>query len=81
MRTLNFKELEYVSGGDWSLGFDLGVIDGTLSGTETVQEIAGSIANGVSVAYGGAVGAMANFFTWWDPAGYYSSGCSGGGGR
>ena len=69
MRTLNVMELDSVSGGDWSITVSLGnVFEGTISGTESIQEIVGG-------AYGGAVDAMANFFTWSDPAGYYSSGC------
>ncbi len=68
MRTLNSMELENVSGGDWSWEVDLGITKFIVSGEESVQEIVGG-------AYGGAVDAMANFFTWWDPAGYYSSGC------
>lgn len=75
MRTLNCGELEFVSGGDWSFEVDLGVTKWIVSGDETLQDMVGSAADAVSGAYGGAVDAMADFFTWWDPAGYYSSGC------
>jgi hypothetical protein len=69
MRSLNAEEVTNVAGGEWSVTLDLVFVEGTLSGPETAQEI-----------YAGAVDAMADFFTWWDPAGYYSSGCGGGGG-
>ena len=68
MRKLDEAELNSVSGGDWSFSLDFGGVGIEVSGEETIQEIVGG-------AYGGAVDAMANFFTWWDPAGYYSSGC------
>ena len=64
MRTLNSNEVSEVSGGEWEVGFDFGFFDGYVKGDETIQEI-----------YGGAVDMMADFFTWWDPNGYYSSGC------
>jgi hypothetical protein len=70
MRTLNNVEAEHVSGGEWHLDFDLGFINGGFSGPESVQQVVGG-------AYYGAVDAMADFFTWWDPAGYYDSGCGG----
>ena len=57
MRTLNVMELDSVSGGDWSVTVSIGdVIEATLSGPESVQEIVGGV-------YGGAVDAMADFFT------------------
>ena len=76
MRTLNIAEINEVSGGEWQLGFDLVFVEGDIKGEETVQDIAA----GVAQVYGGAVDTMADFFTWWDPAGFYSS-CGGGGGR
>jgi hypothetical protein len=76
MRTLNSNETDQVSGGEWEIGFDFGVVEGSLSGPESIQDIA----SGIGDIYGGAVDAMADFFTWLDPAGFYSS-CGGGGGR
>jgi hypothetical protein len=64
MRTLNISEVSEVSGGECSVDFEFGPIGVHFSGPETVQDI-----------YGGAVDVMADFFTWWDPNGYYSSGC------
>ncbi|MES2604730.1 MAG: hypothetical protein V4603_07310 [Pseudomonadota bacterium] len=69
MRNVSVSELEEVSGGEWTVTLHLGIADVELSGPETAQEI-----------YGGAVDAMADFFTWWDPVGFYSA-CGGGGGR
>lgn len=69
MRFLDKDEITNVSGGNWKVNLDLGIIEVELSGTETGGQI-----------YGGAVDYMADFFTWWDPAGYYGSTCSGGGG-
>jgi hypothetical protein len=65
-------ELSEISGGDWSFTVDLKVVQFTISGQETVQDMAGG-------AYNSARDAMANFFTWLDPAGYYDSTCSSGG--
>lgn len=64
MKSLNMEEIENVSGGwDWTISFgDFVEVSGT--GEE--------LASG----YYWAVGQMSDFFTWWDPAGYYSaSGC------
>lgn len=69
MRDLKIAEVTEVSGGEWSVDFAVGPVKFHFEGEETAQEI-----------YGGAVDAVADFFTWWDPAGYYSSGCSAGGG-
>jgi len=63
MQNLSVKDIESVSGGwDWEL--NIGPITVSGSGEE--------LASG----YDWAVDQMADFFTWWDPAGYYSaSGC------
>ncbi len=58
MRELNLKELDEVSGG-WSLWWDFGVVGGSMEGSEVIA------------AYYYAVEQTSNFFTWWDPAGYY----------
>jgi hypothetical protein len=75
MRNLNSRELECVSGGDWSIGFDAGVVEGEISGEETIQDIAASVANGASDAYWYARDAMADFYE--AIANYYASVCGG----
>jgi hypothetical protein len=76
MRALHENEVEIVAGGDWSVTINLPFVDVKMSGPESIQDVL----SGVGDAYGGAVDYMADFFTWWDPAGFYSS-CGGGGGR
>jgi hypothetical protein len=80
MRTLVEKEIASVSGGDWSLGFDFGIIDGKISGKETIQDMASGVASAASGAYWGARDAFADFWTALDLSNYYNSGCAGGGG-
>lgn len=59
MRTLGMQEIAMVSGGaDFHIGTD-GI---------SVDFDSGEI----GMAYDWAVDAMADFFQWWDPAGYYS---------
>ncbi len=71
MRALQANEIAEVSGGDWQVTLDLVFVEVTVSGTESIQDIGGGIAD----MYGGAVDSMADFFTWWDPNNYYSSSC------
>jgi len=62
MRNLEIQEMELVSGGfEWEIN---------LGGVVRVRGDGSDIAAG----YDWAVGQMSDFFTWWDPAGYYS-GC------
>ncbi|MDO9319764.1 MAG: hypothetical protein Q7V56_16420 [Gammaproteobacteria bacterium] len=59
MRTLGKQEIELVSGGlEIYIDTDWAGID---SGSDDLV-----------TAYDWAVDAMADFFEWWDPAGYYS---------
>ncbi len=78
MRTLNIAEMEQVSGGDWSFGFDLKVVYGEVSGNETIQDIVGGAADGISDAYWTARDATADLYGWMFG---YDSMCNGGGGR
>lgn len=59
MRSLENQEIDSVAGG-WDAVFHFGIVDVNVSG----QELVG--------AYDWAVGQMSDFFTWWDPAGYYN---------
>lgn len=72
MREVAMNELSEVSGADWKFGFNLGFVNGEVSGTETIQEIASAGYGLVSDAYWGAREAMTGFFTWWDPCGFYN---------
>lgn len=74
MRKLDEAELNVVSGGAWSFSVEFAGVSIEFSGEETIQDIVGG-------AYWGARDAMADMFTALDPAGYYSSGCSGTSGR
>ena len=58
MRELTSNEVEVVAGGV-DFWFDLGIVGGTFSGSEAIA------------AYYYLVEQTADFFTWWDPAGYY----------
>lgn len=69
MRTLDESDVLAVGGAGWEVHLDFGFIDFKVNGPETAQEI-----------YAGAVDYVADFFTWLDPANYYGSACSGGGG-
>ena len=79
MRTLQATEILEVAGGDWEVGFNLGVLRGSFSGDESPSEAFAAIESAATTIYYGAVDTMADFFTWWDPNNYYSS-CGGGGG-
>jgi hypothetical protein len=58
MQNLSVEDIENVSGG-WDWVFEFGPI--TVSGTG--EEFA--------AGYDWCVSQMSDFFTWWDPAGYY----------
>jgi hypothetical protein len=58
MRELKTEEIDQVSGGA-DFWFDFGFVGGTFSGSEFIA------------SYYYAVEQTRNFFTWWDPAGYY----------
>ena len=64
MRSLNMEEVGTISGGwDWSINIG-GIVEVSGSGEELMA------------GYDWAVDQMSDFFTWWDPAGYYqASGC------
>jgi hypothetical protein len=59
MRSLKVEEMEVVSGGwEWTISFgDFVEVSGT--GEE------------LAAGYDWCVSQMSDFFTWWDPAGYY----------
>ena len=59
MKNLTVQEIETVAGGEITWEFDVGFF--SMSGD------GGDIASG----YNWAVGQMSDFFTWWDPMGYY----------
>lgn len=59
MKSLNMEEIENISGGwDWAINIG-GVVEVSGTGEELVA------------GYYWCVGQMSDFFTWWDPAGYY----------
>jgi hypothetical protein len=62
MRNLEIQEMELVSGGfEWEINIG------------NVVRVSGD-GDDLANAYDWAVDQMSDFFTWWDPAGYYS-GC------
>jgi hypothetical protein len=75
MRILNSKELECVSGGDWHIGFDFGVVDGWAEGDESPQEILQGAGNVISDAYWTARDATADLYEWIASGWAYSASC------
>jgi hypothetical protein len=71
----------HVSGGEWHVNVDLGFIDGGVSGPESIQDMGSAVVGAAVAYYDFAREGWTDFFTWLDPAGYYDSSCSGGGGR
>ncbi len=64
MKNLTVQETQTVSGGDIEWEFDAGFFKVAGDGSD------------LAAGYYWAVDQMSDFFTWWDPAGYYSaSGC------
>ncbi len=61
MQNIDLENLDSVAGG-WDVTVDLGPVQFNFSGEEA------------AAAYDWSVNQMSDFFTWWDPAGYYS-GC------
>lgn len=76
MRTLNGTEVGVVAGGDWSVTFKSLGVEATVSGEESVQEIAAAAATVVSDAYWGSRDAMADFYEWAAAGWNYSMACS-----
>lgn len=62
MKNLTNIEIDKVAGG-WDFEFDIGIVKFSGTGEE------------LAAGYDWAVDQMSDFFTWWDPMGYYSSGC------
>lgn len=81
MRNLNTNEVESVSGGDWRFAFDFQVVEGEISGDESIQEIAAAASNYATGAYWAARDAMADFYERVANSVAYDLGCGGGGGR
>jgi len=75
MRSLDDQELEAVSGGEWEVALHGRGVDVTISGNESVQEIAQAAANVVSDAYWGARDAMADFYAWYAAGWNYAASC------
>lgn len=75
MRALDEMELSLVSGSSWKIGWDFGVVEGEFSGDETVQDMAGAVADIVSSAYDVAVGATTDMFEWIANGWAYSASC------
>lgn len=63
MRAIATDDLNGIYGG-WHVSVDFGAVEFEFSGEEIYS------------GYNWCVGQMSDFFTWWDPAGYYeASGC------
>lgn len=75
MRELNGMELNCVSGGNWELELNGGVISVTLSGDESVQDMAAAVANVASSTYWAARDATADLFEWMAIGWEYSARC------
>jgi hypothetical protein len=64
MRALNCTELDVVSGGDWTIEVDFGIVRGVLEGSESIQDIASGIGNAISDAYWTARDETADLYEW-----------------
>lgn len=64
MKNLTLQDVDKVSGGEVEWEFDIGFFRISGDGSD------------FAAGYNWCVGQMSDFFTWWDPAGYYqASGC------
>ena len=75
MRELTGKELQCVSGGDWSVELNAVVVKVTVEGEEDVQDMTAAVATVASGAYWSARDAMADFYEWAAQGWAYSARC------
>ena len=75
MRELRLLEMEQVSGGDWTVELNGGVVKVIVSGEESIQDMAAAGASLASDAYWGARDAVADFYEWAANGWNYSMAC------